>query len=81
MVPVLSAGPLEAEVVYTGPIEAPIEAGQQIAEMVLSPEGMPEIRVPLMASEAVAAGGFGVRLKTVSGLLFQRLLQGAGEAS
>ncbi|MEM9844681.1 MAG: D-alanyl-D-alanine carboxypeptidase family protein [Pseudomonadota bacterium] len=81
MVPILSAGPLAAEIVYTGPIEAPIQAGQQIAEMVLSPEGMPEVRVPLLASEAVAAGGFGVRLKTVSGLLFQRLLQGAGEAS
>lgn len=81
MVPILSAGPLTAEIVYTGPVEAPIEAGQQIAEMVLSPEGMPEVRVPLFASEKVASGGFAVRLKTVSGLLFQRILQGAGEAS
>ncbi|MEM6578194.1 MAG: D-alanyl-D-alanine carboxypeptidase family protein [Pseudomonadota bacterium] len=81
MVPILSAGPLAAEIVYTGPVQAPIDAGQQVAEMVLSPEGMPEIRVPLMATEDVTAGGFVVRLRTVSGLLFQRLLQGAGEAS
>ncbi|MEM6481307.1 MAG: D-alanyl-D-alanine carboxypeptidase family protein [Pseudomonadota bacterium] len=79
MIPILSSGPLAAEIVYNGPIEAPIEAGAPIAEMVISPEGMPEMRVPLLASEAVSRGGFGVRLKTVSGLLFRRALQGVVE--
>ncbi|MEM6375833.1 MAG: D-alanyl-D-alanine carboxypeptidase family protein [Pseudomonadota bacterium] len=78
MVPTLSAGPLAAEIVYTGPIEAPIQAGQEVAELLISPEGMPEMRVALLATEAVARGGFMVRLKTVSEILFQRLLTGGG---
>jgi D-alanyl-D-alanine carboxypeptidase (penicillin-binding protein 5/6) len=37
---------------------------------------MPETRVPLLAANDVARGGFAVRLKTVSGILLNRLRQG-----
>ena len=38
---------------YEGPLRAPIAAGEQVAELVISVEGMPESRVPLMAESDV----------------------------
>ena len=67
--PVLGDKNIEAEVVYDGPVNAPIEKGQQLAELVITPEGLPEIRRPLVASESVAAGGFVVRMMTVGGIV------------
>ena len=76
LIPVLNAEDLKAEVVYEGPLSAPIAKGDRLAELVFAPEGLPETRIPLVASEDVGPGGFGVRLKTVSGLLLKRLQQG-----
>lgn len=76
LLPVLGGEAVEAEVIYTGPFEAPIAAGDRLGELVIRPEGMPETRVPLLAGTDVARGGFGVRLKTVSNLLLTRLQQG-----
>lgn len=76
LLPVLGGDQVKAEVIYTGPLQAPIAAGTQIAELVVVPEGMPETRVPLLAATDVARGGFTTRLKTVSGLLLKRLQQG-----
>jgi len=76
LLPVLGGDKVQAEVIYTGPFEAPIAAGDRLAELVIRPEGMPETRVPLLAGTDVARGGFGVRLKTVSSLLLTRLQQG-----
>ena len=76
LLPVLGGDTVKAEVIYTGPLQAPIEAGAQVAELVVTPEGMPETRVPLLAASNVARGGFTTRLKTVSGLLLKRLQQG-----
>ena len=41
LVPVLSGGDLQAEVVYKGPIPAPIQQGQPLAELVITPEELP----------------------------------------
>ena len=76
LVPVLGADDLKAEVVYTGPVRAPVTKGDELAELVFAPEGLPETRVPLVASEDVPVGGFGVRLMTVSRVLLNRLQQG-----
>ena len=76
LVPVLGSGDLKAEVVYTGPIRAPIAKGDELAELVFAPEGLPETRITLVAAEDVAKGGFLARLRTVSGLLIKRLQQG-----
>ncbi|MEI4197692.1 D-alanyl-D-alanine carboxypeptidase family protein [Roseovarius sp. E0-M6] len=81
LMPTMSAGPLTAEVVYNGPLEAPISKGDKLAELVFAPEGLPETRVPLVAAADVARGGFVNRLKTVSNLLLTRLQQGPEEAS
>ena len=76
LVPVLAAAGLTGEVVYKGPVAAPIEAGQVLGELVFTPEGLPEMRVPLVAEKAVARGGFMVRLTTVAQMLAERFVAG-----
>ncbi len=80
LLPVLSGGKLEAEVVYTGPIKAPIAAGQELAELVLKPEDLPEMRLPLVADRAVPTGGFFVKVKTAAVHLFTTFVNGPTEA-
>ncbi len=72
LVPVLNQGDIEAEVVYNGPIEAPITAGQQLGELVISFDDLPQKRVPLVAEEDVARGGFATRLRTAALVLWQK---------
>lgn len=76
LVPALSANDLKAEVIYECPLRAPVLRGDPVGELVFKPEGLPETRVPLVASDDVLKGGFIPRLKTVSGLLLTRLQQG-----
>ncbi|EAQ04168.1 D-alanyl-D-alanine carboxypeptidase [Pseudooceanicola batsensis HTCC2597] len=64
LLPVLAGDEIPAEVVYNGPISAPVALGQPVAELILSPEGLPETRVPLVAGEAVRKGGFMVTVTT-----------------
>ncbi len=72
--PVLGAQNIEAEVVYDGPINAPVAKGQQLAELVIKPEGLPEIRRPLVAAEDVPLGGFMVRMMTVGGIVLKDVI-------
>ncbi|ETA50690.1 D-alanyl-D-alanine carboxypeptidase family protein [Ponticoccus alexandrii] len=72
LLPTLSANGLDAEVVYTGPIEAPVRQGQKLAELIIRPEGLPERRVQLVAAGNVEAGGFVDRMLTVSRVLAKR---------
>ncbi|MGY9049650.1 hypothetical protein P775_14155 [Puniceibacterium antarcticum] len=73
LLPTLTGGPLEAEVVYTGPLQAPIAEGAQLAELIVRPEGLPEHRVQLVAQNAVPRGGFVNRMLTVSKALIGRM--------
>lgn len=79
LLPVNTLGGVKAEVVYTGPIEAPVEQGQKLAELIISPEGLPETRVPLLAAKSVPSGGFVDRMMTVSQVLLKRLQDGPKE--
>ena len=74
LLPILQAGELEGEVVYVGPVDAPIEQGQRLAELVVRPEGLPEMSLPLVADAAVPAGGFLVRVTTAANALIQKWL-------
>ncbi|WP_101068846.1 D-alanyl-D-alanine carboxypeptidase family protein [Roseovarius salinarum] len=76
LLPVLSDETVEGEVVYTGPVRAPVEKGDRLAELVFAPGELPEVRVPLVATDDVARGGFMSRIRTVSGLLLTRLRRG-----
>ncbi len=75
LLPALGTEPLKLELVYTGPIRAPVKKGDALAELVFTPEGLGETRVPLLATEDVARGGFLARLRSVSQILLIRLQQ------
>ncbi len=66
LLPVLAQNKVKAEVVYYGPVQAPVEKGQELAQLILKPEELPEIRIPLIAESAVPEGGFAVRMRTAT---------------
>jgi D-alanyl-D-alanine carboxypeptidase (penicillin-binding protein 5/6) len=73
LLPVTGGKSVTAEVTYNGPIIAPVEQGQVLAELILTPEGLPETRVPLIAGETVTRGGFMVRLRTAMKHILNRV--------
>ncbi|MDQ2090099.1 D-alanyl-D-alanine carboxypeptidase family protein [Marimonas arenosa] len=81
LVPLTAGGKVEAELIYDNPVNAPIRQGAPLAELILKPDGLEELRVPLVAASDVGRGGFMVRMKTVSGILLKRLNEGPEGAS
>ena len=76
LVPVLGGDSVTAEVVYTGPVSAPVTKGQVLGELVVKPEELPETRRPLVAAQDMPAGGFGVRVRTAAMHLITTFLNG-----
>ena len=75
LVPALQASDeITAEVVYDGPVEAPITAGQRLGELVVALPDLAPLRVPLVAESAVARGNFAVRMQAAAGVLWERAL-------
>lgn len=81
LLPALDGDAMQAEVVYKGPIEAPIRQGQELAELILKPEGLEEVSYPLVADKDVPVGGFVTRVGTAAKALLRRLEQGPEGAS
>ncbi len=82
LVPTAAIAELQSEVIYEGPIKAPIAKGDVLGELVITPEGLPEKRVPLIADSAVAPYGFVDRLMAAAEHLIVRLNAGpTGDAS
>ncbi|MGH1575728.1 D-alanyl-D-alanine carboxypeptidase family protein [Planktotalea sp.] len=75
LMPVTSQEMVEAEVIYNGPITAPIAKDQKIAELVITPPGLPETRIPLVAGNDVPSGGFVARIGTVAQILASQINQ------
>ena len=76
LVPALSKDALDTSISYQSPIEAPIKAGQQLAELVIKRDGMPEARMPLVADRDIARGSFLPRMRTAAKLLFSQISSG-----
>lgn len=74
LLPVLGSDNLSGEVVYVGPVDAPIEKGQTLAKLVVKPEGLPEMTLPLVSDADVPAGGFMVRVTTAANALLKKWL-------
>ncbi len=72
LLPALAQDGVAAEVVYVGPLQAPVIAGQAVAELVIRVPGLSEHRLPLLAETDVARGGFLVRLKSAAEELRRR---------
>jgi D-alanyl-D-alanine carboxypeptidase (penicillin-binding protein 5/6) len=62
---------MTAEVIYTGPLTAPIAKGAQVAELIVHVPDLPDARVPLVAETDVPRGGFGTRLSTAAARLWE----------
>ncbi len=79
LMPATNARIADARVEYRGPIEAPIEEGQQVAELIIPREGLEEARIPLVADREVIRGGFLPRIRSAVLVLFRQALGQAGE--
>ncbi|MEL6169778.1 MAG: D-alanyl-D-alanine carboxypeptidase family protein [Pseudomonadota bacterium] len=66
-----------AQVEYRGPIEAPIEEGQPVAELVITREDLPDARIDLVADRDVVRGGFLPRVRSAAEVLTRTII---GEA-
>ncbi len=76
IVPALVQKQIEATVVFDNPVTAPISAGQQLGELVVTLPDMDEQRLPLVAEADVAKGGFVPRMRTAAMVLFTKLSTG-----
>ena len=76
LLPALAQDKLTAEVVYNGPISAPVVKGTELAQLVIQIPGLPEQRIPLVAEADVARGGFVTRLTTAAQHLRAKYLGG-----
>ncbi|MCZ6722216.1 MAG: D-alanyl-D-alanine carboxypeptidase, partial [Proteobacteria bacterium] len=55
-----SRSDLQVAVVYDGPIPAPIEAGEEVAQLVVSAPDVPTLELPLRAQRSIERlSGFG----------------------
>jgi serine-type D-Ala-D-Ala carboxypeptidase (penicillin-binding protein 5/6) len=62
LVPATVQDGVTAEVVFNGPLIAPVAKGSAVAELILHIPGLPDRTIPLVAEADVARGGYFVRL-------------------
>lgn len=74
LVPASVQDGISAEVSFTGPLAAPLIAGQPVAELIIHIPDLPDARIPLVAEAAVNRAGFAGRLTTAAQVLYQRFL-------
>lgn len=77
LVPALVQESMTAEVVYKGPLIAPVTAGTPVAELVIQVPNLPDHKIPLVAETDVPEAGFIRRVTTAASALYGRYL---GEA-
>lgn len=81
LLPALVQDGVKAEVRYTGPLKAPITAGMEVGELVITVPELPERRIPLITEAAVAQGGFLQRVQQAAMVLHKRFLSDAEPTS
>ncbi|WP_103256417.1 D-alanyl-D-alanine carboxypeptidase family protein [Tabrizicola aquatica] len=70
LVPALVQDSVTAEVVYNGPLLAPVKAGTAVAELVIHVPDLPDRRFPLVAEADIGTAGFTKRLTTAARALY-----------
>ena len=71
LIPAVDRDGIEARVEYRGPLEAPIEAGQHVADLVITAKDMEDRTVALVSDRDVVRGGFVPRLRAATRVLFR----------
>lgn len=77
LVPALVQDSVTAEVIYNGPLIAPVAKGAPVAELIVHSPDLPDRRVQLVAETDVGKAGFLDRLTTAAGWLYDRYLGAA----
>jgi D-alanyl-D-alanine carboxypeptidase (penicillin-binding protein 5/6) len=77
LVPAQVQEAVTAEVSYTGPLAAPLTAGQPVAELVIHVPDLPDARIPLVAESDIGRAGFFGRISTAARVLYTRYIAGA----
>jgi serine-type D-Ala-D-Ala carboxypeptidase (penicillin-binding protein 5/6) len=74
LVPALVQDSMTAEVVYNGPLIAPVTKGSAVAELVVHVPDLPDRRVPLVAEADVGKAGFLKRFTTAGRVLYRQYI-------
>ncbi|MEO0864198.1 MAG: D-alanyl-D-alanine carboxypeptidase family protein [Pseudomonadota bacterium] len=74
LVPAIGQDSVETTVSYRSPLEAPIMAGDEVAELVVTAPDMPEKRIPLVSDRDVVRGGFLPRVRASAFVLFDKAM-------
>ena len=74
LVPAIGQETLETRVEYRTPLEAPVAAGDQVAELVVTARDMPQKRIPLVADREIIRGGFIPRIRASAYVLFDKAM-------
>jgi serine-type D-Ala-D-Ala carboxypeptidase (penicillin-binding protein 5/6) len=74
LVPALVQDSVTAEVVYNGPLLAPVTKGSAVAELIVHSPDLPDRRVPLVAEADVGTAGFLKRITTAGRVLYDQYL-------
>jgi len=74
LVPALVQDRITAEVVYKGPLIAPIAAGAAVAELIVHVPDLPDRRIPLVAETDVGKAGFLRHVATAGWSLYGRYI-------
>ena len=80
MLPVLSSSEPSFSIEYTGPLKAPLNKGDRVAELVIKSQGLPETRHALLAASNISEGGFFVQIRTAGEYLFKALFAKSEES-
>ncbi|MEL7343549.1 MAG: D-alanyl-D-alanine carboxypeptidase family protein [Pseudomonadota bacterium] len=71
LIPAVDRDGVNARVEYRGPLEAPIKAGQHVANLVITAKDMQERSIALVSDRDVVRGGFVPRLRAATRVLFR----------
>jgi D-alanyl-D-alanine carboxypeptidase (penicillin-binding protein 5/6) len=81
LVPALVRDGVSAEVTYTSPLKAPLAAGAEVGQLVITVPDLPERRIQLVTETAIAQGGFMQRMQKAAVVLQDRFFNDAEPAS
>ena len=76
LVPILGNSNARFEIEYKSPIPAPIRQDQEIATLIVSTEGLADVKIPLVAETAVPMGGFITRVITAAKSIINQVTSG-----
>ncbi|MEL7150481.1 MAG: D-alanyl-D-alanine carboxypeptidase family protein [Pseudomonadota bacterium] len=74
LVPAIGQDSLQTRIEYRTPLEAPVAAGSQVAELIVTAPDMPEKRIPLVSDRDVTRGGFLPRVRASAFVLFDKAM-------